>query len=58
MAVDPDRPKVDRFVTLSGPPALLRYNSRLPTVIYVPEGVSVKYRLWRAGPETQEAPSD
>ena len=48
MAVDPDAPKVDRFITLGGEPQLLRYNSRLPLVVYVPDGVEVRYRLWRA----------
>jgi ecotin len=50
MAVDPDAPKVDRFVTLRGEPFLIRYNSRLPVVVYVPEGVEVRYRIWSAGP--------
>ena len=49
-AVDPDAPKVDRFVTLRGEPFLIRYNSRLPVVVYVPEGVEVRYRIWSAGP--------
>jgi ecotin len=48
MAVDPNAPKVERFITLGGEPSLLRYNSRLPLVVYVPEGVVVRYRLWRA----------
>jgi len=36
MAVDPNAPKVARFVTLRGEPSLIRYNSRLP-VVYIPE---------------------
>ncbi len=48
MAVDPDTPQVERFITLAGEPRLLRYNSRLPLVVYVPQGVEVRYRLWRA----------
>jgi ecotin len=48
MAVDPDAPKVARFVTLGGEPYLVRYNSRVPVVIYVPEGVEVRYRVWSA----------
>ena len=48
MAVEPDAPKVERFITLAGEPRLLRYNSRLPLVVYVPEGVEVRYRFWRA----------
>ena len=41
-------PKVDRFITLGGEPKLLRYNSRLPVVVYVPADVEVRYRIWRA----------
>ena len=48
MAPPPDSPQVERFITLRGEPQLLRYNSRLPLVIYVPKGVEVRYRLWRA----------
>jgi ecotin len=51
MAVYPDVPKVERFITLGGEPQLLRYNSRLPLVVYVPEGVEVRYRIWRADQE-------
>jgi ecotin len=47
MAVDPNEPKVDRFITLGGEPELLRYNSRLPLVVYLPDGVEVRYRIWR-----------
>lgn len=56
MAVDPNTPKVDRFISLGGEPYLIRYNSRLPVVVYVPEGVEVRYRIWRAedGIETIE----
>jgi ecotin len=53
MAVDPNEPKADRFVTLAGEPYLIRYNSRLPVVVYVPEGVEVRYRIWRAESEMQ-----
>jgi len=51
MAVDPKMPKVERFVKLGGAPYLIRYNSRLPVVVYVPEGVEVRYRIWSAGDE-------
>ncbi|MCW8962205.1 MAG: ecotin family protein [Gammaproteobacteria bacterium] len=53
MAVDPNTPKVDRFITLGGEPYLIRYNSRLPLVVYAPEGVQVRYRLWSAGNEVR-----
>ena len=51
MAIDPNAPKVNRFVTLGGEPYLIRYNSRLPIVVYAPEGVEVRYRIWNARPE-------
>lgn len=51
MAVDPSAPKVARFITLGGDPYIIRYNSRLPIVVYVPEGVEVRYRIWKAEPE-------
>jgi ecotin len=53
MAVDPDAPKVSRFITLGGAPYLIRYNSRLPIVVYAPKGVEVRYRIWTAGPEVK-----
>lgn len=53
MAVDPNAPKSDRFIALGGEPYLIRYNSRLPIVIYVPEGVEVRYRIWSAAAEAK-----
>jgi ecotin len=51
MAVDPNAPRLARFVTLGCEPYLIRYNSRLPVVVYAPEGVEVRYRIWTAEPE-------
>ncbi len=51
MAVDPNAPKVKRFIPISGGPYLMRYNSRLPLVVYAPKDVEVRYRIWRAGDE-------
>ena len=53
MAIDPNAPKLNRFITLGGEPYLIRYNSRLPVVVYAPEGVEVRYRIWSAEPETK-----
>jgi ecotin len=53
MAVDPNAPKVARFITLGGAPYIIRYNSRLPVVVYVPAGVEVRYRIWTAGAEVK-----
>jgi ecotin len=56
MAVDPSAPKVNRFISLGGEPFLIRYNSRLPVVVYAPEGVEVRYRIWSASPESKSLP--
>jgi uncharacterized lipoprotein YbaY len=53
MAVNPNVPKVARFITLGGDPYLIRYNSHLPIVVYVPKEVEVRYRIWTAGDEVR-----
>ncbi|HSH09058.1 MAG TPA: ecotin family protein [Oceanipulchritudo sp.] len=58
MAVDPHAPRVERFITLGGDAYLIRYNSRLPVVVYVPEGIEVRYRLWAAGAEEKALQQD
>ena len=50
IAIDPNAPQVERFISIGGEARLLRYNSRLPIVVYVPAGVEVRHRLWRAEP--------
>ena len=55
MAIDPDIPKEERFITLGGDSQLHRYNSRLPLVIYAPKGVEVRYRIWRADQKIETA---
>lgn len=42
----PDDKKVTKFVT--GQSELIRYNSKLPIVVYVPKGMTVKTRIWKA----------
>jgi len=54
VAVDPNAPTVNRFITLGGGPYIIRYNSRLPIVVYVPEGVEVSYRIWSTGVESKK----
>ncbi|MFU0885831.1 serine protease inhibitor ecotin [Kluyvera sichuanensis] len=49
MMACPDQKKTKKFVTASlGDDGMLRYNSKLPIVIYAPENVEVKYRIWEA----------
>ena len=51
MAAPPGTRQVTKFV--SGAPLLIRYNSRLPIVVYAPKGCEIRYRIWQA-PETTE----
>jgi ecotin len=46
MAPPEGAPLVKTFVT--APPLLVRYSSRLPIVVYMPDGYEVRYRIWRA----------
>lgn len=49
MTACPDGKKEKKFVTAYlGDNSLLRYNSKLPIVVYTPENVDVKYRVWKA----------
>jgi ecotin len=44
-----NKPNENKFV--SGQTLIVRYNSKLPIVIYVPKGYEVKYRIWKADKE-------
>jgi len=53
MAPPEGAPKVKAFVTAA--PLLVRYNSRLPIVVYVPSGYEVRYRNWSASETIHKA---
>jgi ecotin len=53
MMACPDNIKTIKFIHLQ--PQLLRYNSKLPIVLYVPENLEVKYKIWSAGKVMQKA---
>ncbi|WP_295939055.1 ecotin family protein [uncultured Alistipes sp.] len=40
-------PKVDKFV--SSRPIMVSYNSKMPVVVYAPEGYDIQHRIWKAG---------
>ena len=45
----PDGKKEQQFVMAGlGDAGMLRYNSKLPIVVYTPANIDVKYRIWRA----------
>ncbi|MFN9715830.1 MAG: ecotin family protein, partial [Planctomycetota bacterium] len=56
VAPDPNAPKAKRFVSLGGEPQLLRSNSRLPVVVYVPADAEVRLRVWKAVPDPVVVP--
>jgi ecotin len=47
MAPMPGQEDVERFVSMKG--ELIRYNSKLPIVIYTNPDAEVRYRIWSAG---------
>lgn len=53
----PDNSRRKAFVAVGGEPLLLRYNSKLPLVIYTPKDIEVRYRIWSAPPDSLPAPS-
>ena len=48
-ACPPGEEKHINFVRVRGDEQLWRYNSKLPVVVYVPDGFEVRYRIWAAG---------
>ena len=49
MMACPDNKKTSQFIPATlGENGMLRYNSRLPIVIYTPKDIDVKYRIWQA----------
>ncbi|QDU92912.1 ecotin family protein [Lignipirellula cremea] len=48
IAPPPGTPQVQKFIAV--PSQLIRYNSRIPLVVYVPADAEVRYRIWKAGP--------
>lgn len=51
-----DNTKTQKFVVASlGNAAIMRYNSKLPIVVYAPNNVEVRYRIWKADELMQKA---
>lgn len=46
----PDEDKSLQFVPVLSSGSLLQYNSRLPVVVYLPEGLELRWRIWVATP--------
>ena len=55
MACPPGSERTEAFVAVRGEGFLQRYNSKLPVVVYVPDGFQVRYRVWSAGEDVGRA---
>ena len=53
MGVPAGTQSIKAFV--AGQSLMIRYNSRLPIVIYAPQGHQIKYRIWRTDDEFTSA---
>ncbi|MBT9300584.1 serine protease inhibitor ecotin [Pseudomonas sp. TAE6080] len=51
----PDGKTRKDFVPVVGDGFVLRYNSKLPIVVYVPKDVEVRYRIWSASATVEKA---
>lgn len=51
----PDGKSRQEFVPVVGDGFMLRYNSKLPIVLYVPKEVEVRYRIWSASSKVEIA---
>jgi ecotin len=54
----PDGKSTQDFVPVVGDGFLLRYNSKLPIVLYVPKDIEVRYRIWSASNKVEKAVAD
>jgi ecotin len=55
MMACPDGKSKQDFVPVVGDGFMLRYNSKLPIVLYVPKDVEVRYRVWSASSKVDKA---
>lgn len=55
MACPADEPKRVEFVRANFDNPLVRYNSKLPIVVYLPQGFELRYRIWAASDEALSA---
>lgn len=55
MMACPEGTEKEAFVAAQGDNFTLRYNSKLPIVVYAPQDVEVRYRIWSAQQKLQKA---
>ncbi len=54
----PESANKNQFVTIGNNIGTLNYNSRLPIVFYVPNDLTVKYRVWQADAKILQATAE
>lgn len=55
MMACPEGTEKEAFVAAQGDNFMLRYNSLLPIVVYAPQGIEVRYRIWSGQQTLQTA---
>jgi len=55
MACPPDQARRQAFVTMAGKPYVVPYNASRPIVVYAPEALQLRWRLWKAEREPRDA---
>jgi ecotin len=55
MMACPDGKRVEKLILAPG--ELVRYNSKLPVVLYAPEGYEVSYKIWSASKKAKVVPA-
>lgn len=55
MMACPEGTEKEAFVAAHGDSFTVRYNSKLPIVVYAPENIEVRYRIWSASQQLQSA---
>lgn len=58
MACPPEQKKTNKFIAATGEGFRIRYNSKLPVVVYAPDGYEVRYRIWSASEEVGHAAAE
>ncbi|ABE49564.1 serine protease inhibitor ecotin [Methylobacillus flagellatus] len=54
----PSGTETSKFVAAHGNGFVVRYNSKLPVVVYIPQGFELRYRTWQPVQEFQTVPQD
>jgi ecotin len=55
MACPPGQPLRERFVVMAGKPFVMPYNVSRPIVVYAPQPLEVRWRLWKAESQQRSA---